>query len=302
MTSNLMTPTPSDRLGPPALTWGGRGSSRLRAHLSFMEKGLGPQLLPRRDTAAGDRWEPPPVQPAPRFCQVGVRTRGEPVQRRPGKGAPRDQEREAPGPADAQPRGPCRAPAPEGGVCPLGPGPGPNTPGPPHSWRTVSVPPARGRGEGQRSARRATAEARRGGGAPPRAGVPPWRAARGARSAGRGCGPARIGAPPRPRAPRPPRPGQRAARTWAAGRRRALRQRGRRAPRSSGKCGGAPRARRRAGRTCGRPARSGLRQRRPRRQEVLRRPRAPLTWTFSGLAQHRPHRGAGRAGEAPRAG
>lgn len=62
------------------------------------------------------------------------------------------------------------------------------------------------------------------------------------------------------------------------------------------------RPRRPVRRTCGRPARSGLRQRRPRRQEVLRRPRAPLTWTFSGLAQHRPRRGAGRAGEAPRAG
>lgn len=47
-----------------------RVGSRLRAHLeSFLEKGLGalrPQL--RRDTAAGDRWEPPPSAARP---QVG---------------------------------------------------------------------------------------------------------------------------------------------------------------------------------------------------------------------------------------
>lgn len=144
------------------------------------------------------------------------------------------------------------------------------------------------RGEGAR-VRRSPA-----GGETPRAGVCPQRAARDPRSVAPGCGPARFGSGrlPRSRAPRlPPRADAR--------RELGLRAGGRRCGSPGGRAAEFGEVRRRqAGRTCGRPARSGLRQRRPQRQEVLRRPRAPLTWTFSGLAQHRPHRGAGRGGGA----
>lgn len=144
------------------------------------------------------------------------------------------------------------------------------------------------RGEGAR-VRRSPA-----GGETPRSGVCPQRAARDPRSVAPGCGPARFGSGrlPRSRAPRlPPRADAR--------RELGLRAGGRRCGSPGGRAAEFGEVRRRqAGRTCGRPARSGLRQRRPQRQEVLRRPRAPLTWTFSGLAQHRPHRGAGRGGGA----
>lgn len=253
---------------------------------------------------------PGAAQPAPRFsagwgephifpAQIGVHTTSGQERRYPRR-SPQHPEGEVRDPTGAQPRGRPRTPAGEGGVRPPSPGPEPNASWPRDPPGDGLGPPSRrgGRGGERGKRERVSRQPRREGDAQGW-GLPearcPWS------SIGRTRVRLGSGRLPRPRAPRPPRPGRRAARTWAAGRRRALRQRARPAPRSLGKCGGDPGgctklgvpAGARPGPACG----SG-----GRRQEVFRRPRAPLTWTFSGLAQHRPHRGAGRAGEARRAG